>query len=159
MTLDETLLQKLGDWRPVGEGRHSMTESLPEAGWTIHIAADRTDTIGSILWEASVERLAAPPADANLRGWAEGIASRAAGLMEPLVVHEIDATRKEALLRSKAPTVRHGDRYYFEVRLNDCRQAVVRRYRVGPNPGDHREQVSYPITHDTLSRFVADLAR
>ena len=44
MTLAETLPQKLAEWRPAGDGRHSLSVALG-GGWTLQLAADRVDSV------------------------------------------------------------------------------------------------------------------
>src|SRR5690349_1116460 len=117
MTLAETLQGKLASWRPAGEGRHSWSESFPEAGWAVGLAADRTDTVGCLAWELTLTRTGAAPAVLTLKGWADGIAGRVSGLLEDLKVVEVDDTRHEALLRSDGPSVRGDDVLYYEVHL------------------------------------------
>ena len=46
MSLAETLLPKLADWRPAGEGRHAVSIALPDHGWTVGLTADRADSVG-----------------------------------------------------------------------------------------------------------------
>ena len=43
MTLAETLLQKLADWRPAGEDRPTVVLALPEHGWSVRLVADKVD--------------------------------------------------------------------------------------------------------------------
>src|SRR6516162_8025734 len=100
MTLTERLLPKLSEWRPAGAGRHSWSAAPPEDGWTVHLTADRADTLSCLVWELTLSRTGAAPEGLTLKGWAEGVAGRATGLLEPLKLLEVDEARNEALLRS-----------------------------------------------------------
>ena len=56
MTLTESLLPKLSEWHPAGAGRHSWSAAVPEAGWTVHLTADRADTLSCLVWELTRAR-------------------------------------------------------------------------------------------------------
>ena len=156
MTLAESLLPSLSDWRPAGDGRHSWSETVPALGWTVQLAADKTDTLSCLVWELTLTRTAEPPAGLTLKGWAEGVAARVGGLMEPLTVHEIDATRDEAVLRSTRPAKRGEALAYYEVRLSGLGKAVVRRFKATKaTPG--REQVAFALTHEVLAKLAGDI--
>src|SRR5262245_49727127 len=157
MTLAESLLPRLSDWRPAGDGRHSWSESLAAHGWTVQLAADKADTLSCLVWELTLTRSAEPPAGLTLKGWADAVAARVGGLMEPLAVHEVDVTRDEAVLRSTSPTTRGGALAYYEVRLHGLGKAVVRRFRATTaTPG--REQVAFALTHEALAKLAGDIA-
>ena len=158
MTLAETLQGKLAEWRPAGEGRHSWSETVPESGWAVGLAADRTDTLGCLVWELSLARTASVPAGLTLKGWADGIAARVSGLMEDLKVLEVDDVRQEALLRSDGPTAKGDDRLYYEVHLRGLTHATVRRYKGSLSAGARREQVAFALTHEVLAKLAEDVA-
>jgi hypothetical protein len=153
MTLGDMLLQKLADWRPVGEGRHTLAATDPAAGWHITVTADRHSDLGCAVQEFEARRSAAP---AEVRPWAEGAASRVTGLLEPLALIELDVARNEALLRSDRPARRGDDLFYYEVHLRNRTSAIVRRYRARLD-GGRREQVPFTLTHDGLARLAEDL--
>ncbi len=156
MTLPETLLPKLSDWRPAGAGRHSWAGSFPADGWTVRVSADKTDSLSCLVWELTLTRTAEPPAGLTLKNWAAAIASRVTGLMEPLVVHEVDETQDEAVLRSVAPA-RKGDALtYYEVRLTGMKTAVVQRFTASKTaPG--RVQIGFALTHEVLAKLAGDI--
>lgn len=156
MTLPETLLPKLSDWRPAGVGRHSWSETFPAAGWAVRLAADKTDSLSCLVWELTLTRTAEPPADLTLAGWAAGVAARTSGLMEPLKVHEVDETRGEAVLRSTAPAKKGAGLAYYEVRLHGLTGAVVRRYAASKVESG-RAQVAFPLTHEALAKLAGDV--
>jgi hypothetical protein len=155
MTLASTLREKLNEWRPP-QGRQSMSAADPASGWAVGITADRADPVGCEVWELTAVRTGAAPAGETARSWAERVAARATGLLEPLRVHEVDAARGEALLRSGEPTHRGDDCFYYEVQLRGAASAAVRRYR-GAKPGGHREQVPFALTHDGIAKLAGDL--
>jgi len=158
MTLAELLLQRLADWRPSGEGRHSWSAAFPPHGWSVGLAADRTDTVGCLVWELSLVRTAEAPADLTLKAWATGIADRASGLMEDLKLIEVDEPRQEALLRSEEPMVRGEDRLYYEIHLRGLGHATVRRYKANRAAGTRREQVAFALTHEVIAKLAGDIA-
>ena len=159
MTLNEIVLQKLAEWQSPAGGRQTLCIPDESAGWLVEIAAEDHNTLGCAVWELTVRRTA-PPAttDENLAGWANRIASRATGLLEPLTVVEIDGLRNEALLRSKEAARRKNELYYYEILVQGVSQARTRRYRASED-GGRREQVSFTLTHESLARFVSDLTR
>jgi hypothetical protein len=70
----------------------------------------------------------------------------------------VDDARQEAVLRSESPT-RKGDlAVYYEVRLHGLSRAVVRRFQANTADATRREQVSYPLTHESLAKLAADIA-
>ncbi len=155
MTLAETLLPRLSEWRPSGEGRHTWSESVPAAGWAVHLTADKNDTLSTLVWELTLARTGAAPAGFALKDWAAGVADRVSGLMEDLKVLEVDGTRDEALLRSDDPTRKGADVLYYEVRLHGTGRAEVRRFKAAATK---REQVPFALTHESLAKLAGDLA-
>jgi hypothetical protein len=156
MTLDETVLQKLADWHPP-HGRQTLAIADEGSGWAIQVTADRHDELSSALWEIDFRRVTPRPSEVTLESWAEGVAGRVTGLLEPLQVLEIDVQRNEALLRSNEPTRRNADLHYYEVLLKGTRAAQVRRYQAKPDKG-HRQQVPFVLTHEVLAKLARDLA-
>src|SRR5207244_339711 len=116
MTLENTVLAKVTEWRPTA-GRQQLNIPDDGAGWAVTLTADRCDDLGILLWEMTLRRTGAAPAGADLRAWADRAAARATGLLEPLKVVEVDGERREALLRSATPTARGERRLYYEVLL------------------------------------------
>lgn len=155
MTLEETLLRKLSEWHPP-TGRQTLTVPDDAAGWTVTVSADRADVLGCLVWEAAVRRTVAAPQGETLTRWADRVAARAVGLLEPLKVHEIDAERNEGLLRSASPSQRGDLLFYYEVLLRGTTEAVVRRYQA-PHAGGKREQVAFAVTHEALAKLAAAL--
>lgn len=157
MTLAETLQRKFADWRPVGDGRHTYAEAFPADGWAVHLAADRADSVGCLVWELTLTRTGAVPDGLTQRQWAGRIADRVSGLMEPVKVLEVDATRDEAILRSDGPSVRGADVLYYEITLHGLTRAVVRRYQ-GSKATPGRDQVAFALTHEALAKLAGDIA-
>lgn len=157
MTLTESLLPKLSDWRPAGDGRHSWASAFSNEGWTVGIAADRADSLACLVWELTLSRVTEPPTGLTLKAWAGEIAGRVSGLSEPLSVYEVDELRGEAILRSKPPTLKAETLSYFEVRLAGLKGAVIRRYTAKRDTSS-RTQVSFAITHEALAKLAGDIA-
>jgi hypothetical protein len=153
MTLENTLLQKLAEWR-FDNGRQTLTAADPETGWTAAVVADCGDRVGCRVWELNLTR-PETPSSADLKARAERLAGQATGLMEPLRLIEVDAQGDTALLRSASPQKRGEDLYYYEVLLRSA-SAGVRRYQSSTKSGT-REQVAFPLTHEALAKLGADL--
>jgi len=77
--------------------------------------------------------------------------------MEPLAVHETDATRGEAILRSTSPSAKADALAYYEVSLHTTGRAVVRRFH-GSKAKPGREQVPFALTHEVLAKLAGDVA-
>lgn len=158
MTLNETLQQKLSEWKPGGEGRQVLTAAAADAGWTAVVTADRADSVGCLVRELGLSRTGATPPGLTLRSWADQTAKRVTGLLEPLAVHEVDDARGEAILRSQTPAQRGGQLSYYELRLRGTAAATLGRYQASHVPGSHREQVGFGLTHEVLARVAEDIA-
>jgi hypothetical protein len=157
MNLNETVLQKLAEWRPAA-GRQTL--NLPDAGsgWAVALTVDRHDELGSLVWELTLRRNSVAAASAaGLADWAQAAADRVTGLLEPLKVVEVDVQRQEALLRSDEPAHRGEKLLYYEVLLSGAIQAAVRRYQAAQGNGK-REQVAFALTNEALAKLAADLA-
>ncbi len=155
MTLAETVLQRVAEWRPSAGGRDRL--AVAGGGWAVELTADANNEIGCRAWEVTL-RSTGPRGEITLEEWARRSAERVKSLIEPLAVVEVDAPRGEALLRSGPPTTRGDDVSYYEVLLRGTEQATVRRFQGRHQPGHRREQVPVALTHDALARLVGDLA-
>jgi hypothetical protein len=153
MTLEETLLQNLAEWR-FDSGRQTLTVGHPETGWNAAIVADCGDRVGCRLWEMNLSRPESP-SSTDLKTRAERLAGRATGLMEPLRLIEVDVQGDTALLRSASPQKRGDDLFYYEVLLRSA-GAGVRRYQ-SSTKGEARRQIAFPLTHEALGKLGADL--
>jgi hypothetical protein len=158
MTLAETVLQKIADWRPAGDRRHALLIPDGGSGWAVEVQADRCDELGCRVWEMTLRRTRKAEAQAAaLQEWADRAARQVTSLLEGLRVVEVDPPRNEALLRSETPT-RRGERVtYFEILLRGTKSATVRRFRAYQEPGHRREQIAFPLTHEALAKIVTDL--
>jgi hypothetical protein len=153
MTLNDTLLQKLAEWR-FDNDRHTLNVVHPETGWNAEVIADCSDRIGCQLWELKLTRPEAAPS-AEVKTRAERLVSRATGLIEPLRLIEVDAGCETALLRSAAPQKRGDDLSYYEVLLQNS-GAGLRRYQ-SSTQGGTRQQLAFPLPHEALAKLAADL--
>jgi hypothetical protein len=152
MTLENTLLEKLSEWQPP-PGRNSL--HLNTAGWSITVQADRSDALGCLVWELQLQRDGT--AEVDVAAWAAATADRITGLTEPLKVIEIDASRRQAQLRSEAPLQRGTKRLYYELLLSGLGGAILKRFQCS-DAHTAREQVPFAITHETLARLAGDVA-
>ena len=101
MTLESTLRTGIAEL-PAGRS----TFSAGHGPWQVRLSVERRDGLGCLLWDVSLRR--DTPAAADAKVWAEQLAQRVTGLLEPLKLHEADAGRQLTLLRSTAPTAREG---------------------------------------------------
>jgi hypothetical protein len=151
MKWQETILQRLDDWRP-SEGRSTLDIEDKDTGRALRVTADRNDELGTLAWEVSLKRPL--QASESVRSWAERCAERVTGL-DPLALLEVDGSRDEAMLRSSKPTRRGDSQYYYELMLKGTSEAKLRRYQA---TGTQRSQVAFPITHEALGRVVEGLS-
>jgi hypothetical protein len=156
--ISELLLPKLSEWQPTGTGRHSWSHYLPDQGWNVFLTADRVDSLGSLVWELSAARLSLlETKPEELKAWADRVAKKATGLMEPLRVIEIDSTRQEALLRSESPASRADRVFYYEVKLFGKNRAELRRFEAKPGVTGRRDQVPFALTNEAIAKLLSDL--
>lgn len=160
MTLAEALLEKLADWRPAGEGRHSAAIALPDHGWSVGLTADRADSVGCRLTKVDASR-PAPVAndDAALEAHARKAAGRVTGLLEPLRLVEIDQGGHVALLRSDAPPDKGDSVQYYEVKYTGRNRVTVERIKANKTGKAGREAIPFALTHEALAKLVDDLVR
>jgi hypothetical protein len=159
MNLDEALLQKLADWRPNPDGGR-QTLHVPDqgAGWALTLTVDRADQLGCLVWELDARRTTPPAeADSALAAWADRVAARVTGLLEPLKVVEVDLPRRLAMLRSATPVQRGDHVFYYEVMLATAGTASLRRYQARPQGNGRRDQVAFALTHEALAKVAADV--
>lgn len=156
MTLAESLEPRLSNWKPAG--RETWQEAFADAGWDVALTADHNDVVGTLAWELTLARTADAPAGLTVRAWADGIAARSSGLMEPIKLLEVDAARDEAILRSTAPSKKGDAVAYYEIRLHGTTKATVQRYQANRKAGTKREQVAFPVTHEALIKLINDIA-
>lgn len=150
--MSANLQEKLAEWRPA-PGRQSIHIALE--GWSLHLTADRNDTLASLAWELVLTRKAEAPPALTLKRWAEDIAKKATGLMEDLKVLEIDTVRNEAQLRSEEPSRKGPVAAYYEIMLQGLSKATVRRFEADTGAGTKRTQVPFALTHEVLSALVS----
>jgi hypothetical protein len=154
--MTDTLLNNLGEWRPAGAGPHSFGHALP-TGWTVNVTADTADTVGCRLTEVSVSRPAESATAAELTQWAVRTAGRVTGLLEPLKLVEVDATRSEAVLRSETPARKGDDVQYYELLLRGTHAATLNRYQAPRTGPGGRKAVPFALTHETIAKVVGDV--
>jgi hypothetical protein len=152
MTLESTLLEKLSEWRPYEGGRQEL--HVAAEGWAVCITAERSDALGCLLWEVTLQREGS--AGVDLASWAAAAATRVAGLMEPLKVLEVDQVRQEAQLRSEGPLARGDKKYFYELLLKGNGLAVLRRFQCASGTAK-RQQVTFALTHEVLAKLAQDV--
>ncbi|HEV3262814.1 MAG TPA: hypothetical protein VG013_38625 [Gemmataceae bacterium] len=157
MTLNDMVLRKTAEWRVPAGSRQTLAVPDDGCGWAAAVTADRSDDLGCLVWEIKLRRTAAPAA-AELPAWAERVAGRVTGLLEPLKVVEVDVLLNEALLRSDQPTQRGDAVFYYEVRLNGSGEATLRRFHAFHEERKPREQILFSLTHEALAKVVGDVA-
>jgi hypothetical protein len=158
MKANDSLLNNLAEWRPAGAGPHSFGHTL-ESGWTVAVTAESADTVGCRLTELAASR-PAPAQTAtgdDLRQWADRITGRVTGLLEPLKLIEVDATRAEAILRSETPANRGKSVEYYEVLLRGRQSATLKRYKAPRSDSGKRRAVPFALTHEAIAKLADDL--
>src|SRR5208283_4005658 len=104
--------------------------------------------LGCLVWELTLNRTAAAAVKPDLASWANQVVGRVTGLLEPLKVIEVDASRDEALLRSKEPSRRGDVLSYYEVLLRGGGDVLMRRFQTKDQVGAHRQHVAFALTHE-----------
>ena len=152
MNPTDALAQSLDSWQPVGAGPHTHTSNQP--GWQTTVTAAANDSLATKATEVTVTRTSPAPAGSTVRGWAESIAAKPAGLPEKLAIHEIDGDGGTAVLRSAEPT-RKGDSVgYYEATLTGTDEAKLRRYTANTAERTPREEAPFVLTHETIAKVA-----
>ncbi|HEY2783642.1 MAG TPA: hypothetical protein VGJ05_01595 [Fimbriiglobus sp.] len=159
MTPNDNFAEALAAWQPIGSGRQTWSHLLPAEGWVVGLEADRSDSVGCVAWQLSLARTGSAPLGQTTRKWADKIAARVTGLLEPLKVVEVDDPAAEAILRSTTPSKRGPNAAYYEIALSGTEKASVRRFHSDPKAGTPRTQVSFSLTHEVLAKLVDDMIR
>lgn len=135
-----------------------MAEQEPGAAITLE-AYDRY-SVSLRQLEVSHSPSSAPQSrdEAYLRRSAERATSRLTYLEEPLLLLELDPAEKLAQLRSDPPQQEDEALTYWEIFISAEPQPRARLARYRWQPGQGREQITYPATFATLGRLAQDLA-
>lgn len=154
MNPTDAIVQSLAGWQPVGPGPHTHTTA--QQGWHATVTAEANDSLATKAIEVSIARTA--PAGGTVRGWAESIAAKSAGLPEPLAIHEVDGDGEIAVLRSATPT-RKGDSVgYYEATLTGTEEAKLRRYTANTADRTPREATPFVLTHESIAKIAETFA-
>jgi hypothetical protein len=130
----------------VDEGPHHLTLRLTAAG-PVGLAFDALEFRTSARDEWTIE---------DQRAWGGRLAARLTYLMEPLSLLEADPAGGQVVLRSQAPTPRHGHHSYYEIRLG--RPGTLHLGRVTfDEPTRRRQPTSCHMTREVLERLADDL--
>ena len=152
MNPTDALAQSLDSWQPAGTGPHTHTSNGP--GWQTTVTAEANDSLATKATEVTVTRTGPPPVGRTVRGWAELIVAKPAGLPEKLAIHEIDGDGGTAVLRSAEPT-RKGDSVgYYEATLTGNDEAKLRRYTANTAERTPREETPFVLTHETIAKVA-----
>ncbi len=152
----ETVRAKLADWRPTGPGPHSLTVRPDDTPWAVTIRADRVESLGCATLDITLQHTDGQGPN-DLHAWGERLTSQVTGLIQPLVIHEVDTLRQEARLRSQDPVQEAQAIVYDELALKAGQQAVLKRFHAPTDPGSRREQTAFPQTYETLATVIAEL--
>jgi len=156
MSLKETVLQKLADWRP-GSQRQVLTFAEEGSPWVVVLTGERGDQLSCQAWDLAVRQLTPPDNLIDLNIWAQQIARRATGLLEKLTVLEIDNIRQEALLRSEEPSHNRDKIAYYEILVKAQGDASLRRFEASQEAHTRRVQVAFALTNEALAKLATDL--
>jgi hypothetical protein len=157
MTLEQTLLRKVPEWRPAPHARETLSVAVPEAGWLVRLTAERCEALGIALWDMTLERLEPSALDARRLQSIAQAATQVRGLLEPLALIEVDAVRAEAQIRSATPLQRDGAAIYYEIIMSAKGRITLRRYET-KDGASAREQVPFVLTHESLAMVASSLA-
>jgi hypothetical protein len=155
MTPAEMLPEKLDKWMPAHSGLNEWAGTI--AGCQVKLLAEQNGPIGIRLFELFVVRPAAT--DGTTKAWAERVAANAAGLLEPLALHEADEADRIAMLRSAKPTQQGELVFYYELKLRNQSQASIRRFQANTETMAPRQAITFDLTHEVLTNLVAALSR
>jgi hypothetical protein len=156
MTFANTLLRRLAEWHPKQRETLQLTDET--TGWTVALTADRCDSLSCQLLEVTLRRQDTPEGT-ELQSWAGQCAANLRGLPDALAVVEVDALRREALLRSEKPFARDDAVLYFEAHLYGTSAVSVGRFRAQTQTSAKREQVPYVLSHEMLATLVESLTK
>jgi hypothetical protein len=153
MTLENMVIKNLSEWRPAA--RDTLLVTAASSPWTVAVTADHCELLSARLWELAVRRSSA--GTGSLATWANSIAERMAGLLEPLRVVEVDELTQKAMLRSQTPAGRNGKATYYEVLIEGTQSATLRRYQANDDAAPRREQIAFVLTHEVIAGVIAAL--
>lgn len=151
MTLDDTLRTRLAE---LPDEPATFFHQL--GPWTARLTVQRRDMLGCLLADLSLRR--STPLAGDAKAWAQRLAQRVTGLLEPLKLHEVDSARQLTLLRSQAPTTRGDALEYYEIELQGLTEMCLRRYQGFAEPGKKRQQVHFALTYEGLAKLLGDLS-
>jgi hypothetical protein len=152
MTLENQVLEKLAD---AGSSTNPQKITAQEGPWTIEIHAQKSDEFSVMIDSVEVRHDA--PGDGNAKSWAEGIASRPSGLLEPLRLLEADKGKNEAVIRSAKPHAKGDEVRYYEVHVQGTEKAELHRYKASKQPGVQRETIPFPMTHEAVGKLASGI--
>lgn len=154
MTLENSLIKSLSEWRP--DSRDTLSVKEQDSPWTVQLTADHCERLGALVWELTVARSSVPEG-IKMADWARQIARNTTGLQETLCVLEVDEQMQQALLRSQTPVERDDKVSYYEVLVKGTTSATLRRFQTNRDSHARREQISFVLTHEANGRVVAGL--
>ncbi len=148
------LMEKLSDLKTASGP--SLIE-LP--GWTLNLENVQADSLSCRAQSLTLRsnRYEDNLSNAQVKVWANSIAQKVTGLLEPLRVLEVDETVATALLRSDKPSAKSDEVMYYEVILKAERTATLQRYRGYTQATKPRVQIPFTVTHEVLAKFVEDV--
>lgn len=152
MTLESILLRKFAEAR---SGRPTQTPIIvddPHNRGTVTVDVEVCDTLGCRVRQIQIVRRE-PLTD--LAAAARRYADRVTGLLESLTLHEIDAARQMALLRSDVPAAKGEDVSYYEMTVTPT-ELKLRRWKGNRNVSG-RSQIAFALTNEALVKLLEDL--
>lgn len=158
MTIAETLQQKLGDWKPVGEDRHWLSIDLGHNDWVISIEADRVESLGTLFHQIDLHQTPSKQLTPDvLENASRSIANRVTGLLEDLKLIEIDQLKGIAIIRSDKPKNRDDHVEFYQLTLTKDNHIAIQRFKASRHSPAHREQIHFALTHEVVAKMIEDI--
>ena len=149
------LRQRLADGAELKANNGSLTFAAGKSTWALAAAADSLDGIGGRFRELRLSRTAGHAAQ-PLPVRAAAVAKRLTGLLEAVVLVEVDDPRQIAQLRSSEPTVTGPTRQYYDVAMTGDSDIAFHRTQYDSTTNKH-EPVPFTLTYEVLGKLLGDL--
>jgi len=153
--MTENLSQRLADGAELKANNGSLSFAAGDSTWAVTAHADALEGVAGRFRELRLERTAGH-ATRPLAERARCVADRVSGLLEPIVLVEVDDPRQIAQLRSNAPAVTGAVREYYDIAMTGETDVSFTRVRFDADT-QNREPVPFTLTYEVLGKLLQDL--